>query len=256
MKKLKKLSAFLFLFTVLGMVSCETEPVDSELVGNNPENPDNPNNPGPSTGDYWPLAVNNQWVFNLDGQLQEPIDISGTVVVEGNTYYTINYNFTEAGTGGLTGTTYTGLRKDGGNYLMRVSVDMPDENGFTINVTPFEYILFKDNLEAGGTWSQTVTQVTTMESEDFPMPIPPTELTLDFDGTILEKDVTATVNGVTYDDVIKVKVIQTATLDENPGVSIVIESIIWYAKGVGPIRSEGTVNGETTVQELDSYQLN
>ena len=248
------------LFAAFGVVSCETEPVDSELVGDNPENPNpnnpnNPNNPGPSSGDYWPMAVNNEWVFEIDGDVQEPMEISGTENIEGNTYYTINYNFEEAGTGGLTGTTHTNLRKNGGDYLMRVSVDMPDEMGFTVTVTPFEYIIFKDNLEVGGTWSQTVTQVTTMESEDFPMPIPPTVLTIEFDGTILEKDVTATVNGVTYEDVIKVKVMQTATLELNP-VSIVVDSEIWFAKGVGPIKSVAVANGTTTVQELDSYQVN
>jgi hypothetical protein len=52
MKKFKVLSALLVLFTALTFTSCDTEPVDSELVGNNPdtENPNNPNNPNNPAG--------------------------------------------------------------------------------------------------------------------------------------------------------------------------------------------------------------
>lgn len=53
MKNFKLLPVFLALFTLIGFTSCDVEPVDSELIGNNPQNPNNPNNPnnpgGPAT---------------------------------------------------------------------------------------------------------------------------------------------------------------------------------------------------------------
>lgn len=47
MKKLNVLAAFFVLFTTIGFVSCDTEPVDPVLIDNG-QNPNNPNNPNPS----------------------------------------------------------------------------------------------------------------------------------------------------------------------------------------------------------------
>ena len=257
MKRLRHLPAFVVLFTALCLISCDTEPVDSELVGNeenenpnpNPSDPNNPGEPGTSTGDYWPMAVNNEWVFLEDGDLNDPMKITGTENINGATYYKINYSFVDAGTDSMTGTADTGLRKNGGEYSMRVSVNVPDQEGIEINVTPYEFIVLKDNLAAGQTWTQSVIQTTTYVG----IPMPPIELTINFTGTILEKDVTATVNGVTYDNVIKVKLAQQVNM---MGQITNTESVLWYAKNVGPIRSQSTGGGLDILQELDSYVVN
>lgn len=262
MKRLKHLSLFVVLFSALSFVSCDTEPVDPVLVDNNENpnpnnpNPNNPNNPGSSTGDYWPMAVNNEWVFVEGGELNEPMKIVGTETISGATYYKINYSFVDAGSDGMTGTANTGIRKNGADYSMRVSVEVPDENGIQINVSPYEFIVLKDDLAAGGTWSQSVVQTTTYVTE-LPIPMPPIELMLNFTGTILEKDVTATVNGETYNNVIKVKLNQEVTLDPNlGGGTTTTETILWYAKDIGPIRSQSTGGGLNILQELDSYIIN
>lgn len=99
MKKFKALSAFFVLFTALSFVSCDTEPVDSELIGNpvngnpnnpNPTNPNNPANPtNPATGvfkvDYdgathvatMAQAIVNEEYINITGMMPD----GGTFII-------------------------------------------------------------------------------------------------------------------------------------------------------------------------------
>lgn len=259
MKKIKSLSFFLMLFSVITFVSCETEPVDPVLSGglNEGENPgtDPGTDPGTSQGDYWPMAINNQWVFSENGETLDPMKITGTENVGGNSYFKIDQFFTNAGTSELTGSAVMLLRKNGGDYSVRVSVNIPDQEGVSITVTPFEFSFLKDNLAAGESWTQTVTQTTTTVIPGFPMEIPPVNLTLKFTGTIVEKNATAQINGVTYTDVIKVKLLQeTEPTMGMPAASVTTN--LWFSKNVGPIKSVSVEEGFENNQELKSYILN
>ena len=84
MKTIKLLPIFLLFLSAVSFVSCESsvEPVDPAL--NVP--PENPG--GSTTGDYWPMAINNQWVFTQSGVQQAPMKIIGTEQYNGKTYYT------------------------------------------------------------------------------------------------------------------------------------------------------------------------
>ena len=60
-----------------------------------------------------------------------------------------------------------------------------------------------------------------------------------YSGTILEKNVEATVNGVSYPNVIKAKLKQVMTIkDPESGETetVVVDEEDWYAEGVGPIK--------------------
>jgi hypothetical protein len=120
-----------------------------------------------------------------------------------------------------------------------------------MSIAPYEYTMFKDNLDAGQTWTQTVNQVTSYDMEG----IPDITSTLTFTGTIMEKDISLEVEGHTYTNVIKSKlVMQVSTM----GISTTVTSYYWFAKDIGPIKSESTggdIAGEYGVTLL-SYTLN
>jgi hypothetical protein len=261
MKKFKALSAFIVLFSALAFTSCDTEPVDSELIGNNPENPNpnnpnnpnnpgNPTNPGTSTGNYWPFAIGNEWVFvNGEGEESSTL-ISSTAVADGMSYYKVSSLFADAGTGDLTGEATMLLRHNNGDYRVRVSVEVPSTPGMpSISVSPYEYSILKDYLDVGQTWSENVTQTTSYDMPGFPDII----TNLAFQGTILEKDATVTVNGVTYPNVIKLKLVQNISMQ---GQNSSTTSIIWFAKDVGPLFSAAEGLGAEFSSSLIDYTLN
>jgi hypothetical protein len=265
MKKIKSLSVLFVLFSALTLISCDTEPVDPVLTDNiDPENPgtnpgtDPGTDPGTSEGDYFPMALNNEWVFALDGVMQDPMKITGTVTVNNKSYYKINQFFSNAGSGEFTGSAVMLLRKDGGNYSVRVSVDIPVQEGMSISVSPFEYIILKDNLAVGETWTETTTQTTSYDMPESPVPLPDVVMNLTFNGKILEKGVTAVVNGVTYNDVIKMNLKQTSVIEGfGEGVPPTITNTeVWFAKNIGPIKAVSTSEGFSATNELQSYVVN
>lgn len=258
MKKIKRLSALLLFLSAFSFVSCDTEPVDPVLLDNvnNPEdpgtNPDNPTNPGTSDGSYWPMALNNEWVFDVEDEGESPMKITNTETIEGNTYYKINYTFANSGTGDLTGEASNLIRHNNGDYSVRVSAVIPDQEGVEITVTPFEYTILKDYLEAGQTWTQDVQQTSTYQMPG--VPIPPMVMNFHMENIIQEKGITMQVNGVSYENVIKVKQTQTITSDLTP--TTVLTVYYWFAKDVGPIKSESQTSNYSSSSTLVSYTLN
>lgn len=231
----------LIMISTFCLNSCEIEPLDPALIGTNP----NPN-PGTSTGDYWPTAVNNQWVFKLDGVLQDPMKMISMNTISGNTYYTFNQ---QTGTGvgiGFTGTTL--LRKSNGDYYLKMeNLSYPAQGpipGFTM--TGYETIILKDYIPVGGTWTDKYSQTTTYSDPAYPV------ISLDFDivATVMEKNSSITIAGHNYTDVIKIKYIQNVTM---MGQMTTVTNYYWYSKNVGPIKITSESGGQTTVQELDSF---
>ncbi|RYJ42364.1 hypothetical protein [Flavobacterium beibuense] len=258
MKKLQRLSAVVLFLSVLSFVSCDTEPVDPVLLDNvnNPENPgtnpNNPTNPGTSDGSYWPMALNNEWVFDVEDEGESPMKITSTESIGGNTYYRVNYSFASSGTGDLTGEATNLLRHNNGDYSVRISVIVPDEQGMQITVSPYEYTILKDYLEPGQSWTQDVQQTTTYQMPG--ITIPPMVMNFHIENIIQEKGITVTVNGVSYENVIKVKQTQTITSNLTPGMVLTV--YYWFAKDVGPIKSESQSSNFTSSSTLVSYTLN
>ena len=251
MKKIKLLSIFLVLFSAISFTSCDSESIDPELSGvdNGSDNggnddggsDDGGNNNGGTSGDYWPMALNNKWVFNSNG-LEEEMKIIGTQSVNGTSYYKLNQLFSSVG---MVGSATTLLRKNNGSYSVRIGVVIPGtQGGPTITISPYEFIILKDNLAVGQTWTQNVTQTTSYSIPG----IPTNEMVVNYTGTILDKDATITVNGDTYTNVIKSKLVQTYT-----GGSMTTN--YWFAKNVGPVNAESTTTGGVN-STLISYDLN
>ncbi|MFP9100882.1 hypothetical protein ACLI09_17685 [Flavobacterium sp. RHBU_24] len=271
MKNIKLISFFLLLLTSMGLTSCDTEPIDQNIVNQNPDDDgggdddggddDGGDDDGGSTsGDYWPFALNNQWQFeSSEPQNDSPMKIIGTETIEGTQYYRVNHFFQASGTDSQTGTAIVLLRKDGNTWYERVQVNLPSNEGLEINTSPYELPILKD-LAVGQTWTHSTAQITSYESDpDFPIEIPDVVTDIDIEGTVLEKGVSATVNGTAYTDVIKIRFDQVFTTYPGEGFPDVVTTTsteIWFAKNIGPIRSETTLDTGTSLTELVSYIVN
>jgi hypothetical protein len=238
MKNIKSVVKVLLIVFGFSAVSCENEPVDPTLNLSN-------NTGSTTSGDYWPTAINNVWNMERNGTALDPIKIIGTGSFGGQTYY----KFAEqSGIGnGTSGAATTWLNKNGGNYNYKVDTFTFNAAGMTGTQTGFEYIALKDNLEVGQTWSGTYTQTSTFTG------IPPITLTTNYTGSILAKNVTEIVDGETYTNVIKVKIVQNTSFAGAPTTTV--ETQTWYSKNVGPIKTITTNSGTNTETILVDYTL-
>lgn len=244
MKKTNRI-LFLFLTTIATVfISCtvEVEPLGSSSVEETPiENPGT--NPVTPSGDYWPMAVNNTWTYKNNGATQPPMKITATEQISGKTYYKYS-NF--IGTTTVQGSEFNGniwTRKENNTYFLRQDATIPAQNGNpAITVLPVEIQILKDNLAVNQTWTHTFTQ--TMMLGNIPI-----DSEVEIIGTVLEKDIELTVNGVAFSDVIKVKVIQNTQ-----GVSQ--SNFYWFAKNVGLIKFQSDLGTTATNYEIISYNLN
>lgn len=237
-------------FTVISFASCSTEsldPVLTESIDNGGEddggtdNGGGNNGGGTSSGDYWPMAINNEWQYqSSEPQNDQPMKIVSTETINGKEYYKMNRAFQESGNQEMTGTATIHLRKESGSYYQRTSLSVPNQGGMSITASPFEILILKDNLDVNGTWTGTAQQ-------DFTYSIagmPGISTIIDYTGTIVEKGITYTVGSQNYSNVIKVKYVQkiTVVMSGNAvGSPVNTVTYLWFAKDVGPIKSE-TVN--------------
>lgn len=244
MSKLKNISAFILLFASVLFTSCSIEPYEGTIPSTNPTDNTTPGG-GQSTGDYWPTAINNQWVFSVNGANQTPLKMVSLDVIGGNNYYTFN---SQSGGGA---TQVTRLRKLNGDYFLKsedvVIAPQGGAPGSTSNGT--ERILLKDYLDVGGSWTYNYVQTTTFTDPAFPV------IAMNFNivSTILEKNASLTVNGQNFSNVIKIRVVQNVT---NNGQTSVSTSYYWFSKNVGPIKISTEYNGTTSTQDIASYILN
>ncbi len=249
MKNIPVLSVLLYVFSIF-IVSCSSdiEPLDPaiQIPGNGNGNGGGGNNNddgGVSTGDYWPMAVNNQWVFAQDGVDQSPMKIVSTEQIDGKTHYKYE-NF--LGTSTL-GSSFEGLittRKSNGVYYYRAEVNIPPVDGNpAINVSPLEIIVLKDFLEVNQTWTQNLTQTTTISGQ------PPINTSVSIVGTILERDASLTIGATTYENIIRVELIQTTQ-------GVVNKNYYWFAKDIGIVKYQNLYQSVDSISELQSYVLN
>lgn len=237
MKRLRHLPFFVVLFTALSFVSCDSEPVDSELVGNEENENPNPNNPNnPDSGEsYWPMAVDNRWTFD-NGSEEQDFTMIGTETLSGNLYYKFD-QFISPGMEGA-GQNVVWVRQNGDNYTCRVGMNT---GGTTTQPLNLEYTIIKANLNEGQTWSETATA---------DMGVPGFEFEMITNGTIVEKGINLIVDGQSYNNVIHVR------LNQNIMGMVDVECDYWFAQGVGPIKASTSAMGENTDYVLTAFDLN
>ncbi|WP_417237009.1 hypothetical protein [Bizionia paragorgiae] len=280
MKKLKSLTILTLSVLLMTTFSCENEPldpdynfeIDSEIDGNTTGDGSGPPG-GPSTGDYWPMAVNNVWTYDytVDSEVQDPYEmkIDANVNYQGNSVFRyLQFMPTTTATDGtefegVDLTTYS--RKNGGDYIMTIGDLQADYLGgmFTLNQNGYSIIVLKDYEEVGATWVSTAQTTTSFTALDPTLPELPEVITnLEYNFEIAEKGVSVEVNGVTYNDVIKVEMLLNSYSPEFPSQVITAESELYYALDVGIIKSVSITNDEAdgvesvSVLELNTYSLN
>jgi len=251
MKKSIIFKSLIVLFSIISFVSCETEPLDSELDladfqnPSDPNNPNNPNNPGTSTGDYWPRAINNEWIFQQTGSSNISYKMAGTDMFNNQTYYRFNPISVNGSVSATNAVAW--LNKNGANYNLKYDDIVIGAGGLTGTISGFEVLLLKDDLAVSQTWTGSYVQTTTYTG------VPPISQTTNYTGTILAKDVTEVVNGVTFINVIKSKLDQTTNIAGN---STMTSTEYWFSKDVGPIKIVTTSQGSTASEAiLSSYTL-
>lgn len=259
MNKIKFLASLVVLFCTLSLVSCDNEPIDPsiDLLSFNDDGSGNGNGNGngngTSTGDYWPTALNNQWVYKRDGVLQSPSKIISINAINGFTYHTFD-SFLAQSSSGTTISPTTRVRKNSGDYFYKLD----DFNiilgaGLTGVQTGFEFPILKDYLEVGQSWTGSYSQTTTYNN---PI-IPAVSQTVNYIGTILARDISITVNTDTYDEVIKMRLVQEYDYDPSSGIQdFTVTNEYWFAKDIGLVKGVNQTTTSTTTFELDSYILN
>ncbi|WP_298393156.1 hypothetical protein [Flavobacterium sp.] len=256
MTKIKILSIFTILFAAFSFVSCDNEPIDPTLLqqvnsgGNNAgggSGGSGGSGGGTSSGDYWPTALNNQWIYSLNGVPQQPMKMVSVNSIGGFTYYTFN-QATGAG-GGATGTGVSRLRKSSGDYFIKLEDMNISAGGFNGVQTGYEMLLLKDYLTAGSSWTGSYSQTTTYTDPSFPVITQNTNYT----GTILSTGNTEVVDGETYTNVIKMKLSQTTSI--NGVTSSAADTEYWFAKNVGPIKNVITSGATSYTNILTDYTL-
>lgn len=198
---------------------------------------------GTSTGNYWPMAVNNTWTFDDDGSSSE-LKIIGTRVFSGTTYYELSD--ASASVFGV----QNWVTKKGATYFQKTADATINQDGIAITIEGYEVPMFKDNVAANATWSGTVSPKVTYNANGQTVSL---TAKVKYTGTLLEKAPTVTLNGETYTDVLKIKTRIEVNIAEQLTVA---DQEYWFAKDVGPIREYQTVNGETTERTLTDYILN
>jgi hypothetical protein len=141
---------------------------------------------------------------------------------------------------GFSATAWT--RKANGSYYYKVNTAST-----TFTVTIPELIIFKDNLNVNQTWNESVTQITNVSGMNI-------ESQVTTVGKILEKNISLTINGTVYNNVIKSELIKTTAVQGSSNQ--VDKNTYWFASGVGPIKIINEINGTTITQELNSKVIN
>lgn len=246
-------SVLVLILSIFFFASCSNEPVDPNLVAQlttstNSGGGTTPGGGGSTsvTGDYWPSALNNEWVLTSGGT-QNTMKMISVDNIGGFTYYTFNSQ-SGLGSSSSVSNVVTRLRKDSGDYYLKVDDMNITGGGVSGTMTGYEMILLKDYLNVNSTWNGSFTQTVTYTG------IPAISMNNTYLGTIIEKNVSLTVNGVNYNSVIKVKIHQEVSA---MGSVSGADTYYWFAKNIGIIKSEVYQIGSSvpTTSELVTYHL-
>ena len=198
---------------------------------------------GTTTGNYWPMAVNNKWNFDSNGTTEE-IKIIGTATFNNTTYYTLSDE------GDVQLNIQNWVSKKGATYYQKIADATVTESGITITMKGYEIPVFKDDLEVDKTWSGSISPKVTYSGNGTSGSLP-TKIT--YTGRIVARDAIETINSVAYPNVIKM-LMTVETKINNQITNATLE--YWFAKDVGPIREYQSSNGTTEIRTLLNYQLN
>ena len=179
-----------------------------------------------SNADYFPNTPGSSWSYK--GIFSTSMTVTGeTVKLDGKSFFEIESS-------NSSNPTY--LSKRNGEYYLR---------GFVQGVGDQNLLVLKDNLGVGSTWNQSITL---------------NGLDNIFNYTLIEKEITETINDVTYSNVIVVKMEQS--FDYQGKLLPVCQIVFHFAKGVGLVKIENQYHSLTGLEalngssELQHYKVN
>ena len=237
---MKKLSFLFSLFVLLTAFTCENEPLEgdffNEEIDNNDFDDDDDDIIGESTGDYWPRAIGNMWDFNDITYGEVTYNMVSTEEIEGDTYYKFD---------NLVGQE-SWLRKTGDSYYVRTAVVGFPIEGYEVTTTYLTLRMLVDSAEVGEQWNNNVSYTIsyTPITAGFPE-IPDIDFSANYAFEMMGRDLSRTVEGTEYQNVLHVKLTLTAA-----GNLSTVD--YYYAKDIGLIEYTGSGNSGT----LMSYSLN
>lgn len=181
----------------------------------------NPNPPGNSS--YVNTASGSTWTYHLEDMSTGSTVASDYVItstdrdtsIASKTYHVFNTT--------LGGNQYLG--KVGNEYYQYDSLPA------AIGSAAIERLYLKDNVSAGATWTQSI---------NIPVPGSPIPIPFTIANTLAEKDISRTVNGTNYTNVIHVSTAITSALI--PAASLQTSINSFYAPGVGLIENTNTIH--------------
>jgi hypothetical protein len=191
--------------------------------------------------DYFPRTTNSNWTYEFDN---DPVDtlqrnvISATKSALGNTYNI----FMQSDASGVDSSGY--YRKSGSDYYQYF--DIGDLFGLD-NSLWGEYIFLKDNVAANTVW----------RSSNFSGTFSNNPILIRVKETIIQKDVSVTVNGTAYPNTIVVKEEYEYSFDAGANWTIAdIYSMYYFSRNIGMIKFEPfDTMGSIYLQELTKYQV-
>ncbi len=237
-----KLTLFAVFFAVLTFTSCEDNPLEGSFIdetGVGTASGGLSGGTGTSTGDYWPRAIGNTWTYDLSSGGQETQEMTATLNEGGKTYYTTPVSL------GTTSGVF-GVAKQAASYFVRTTVLVSAGGYDTTTAQPLKVKQLQDDASVGVTWENPMSVTYTYTPTAGGTAIPNVVLNLNYKYTMVERDMTKTVNGQVYTNVLHISLVLETTGQPN------ILGNYYYAKDVGIIE----YNVGTDSRTLNSYTLN
>lgn len=201
-----------------------------------------PESNGTTTGDYFPMAVNNKWVYTNDVNATE-MNLIGTADFGGNTYYEFTDTDSDINI-------QAWMNKRGASYYQKSAPYTETQGSLNITIAGFEIKMFQDDLQVGETWTGSAKPKVTYSGSSSGS----TSLNISYVGQITARDVSVTLGGITYNNVIKMQMTLTETVNSQTAT---ISGENWFAKDIGLIYDSTTTStdGVTKTRYLTSYTL-
>lgn len=200
---------------------------------------------GTTTGNYFPLAVNNKWWYQNNGK-ETQVYVFGI-----SNFNNVNYFQVIDSDDDLQIRNW--IVKKGASYYQKVGETLASQpGGITVGIGEYEIKLFRDDLPLGGVWSGSSSIKVTVYDGGSPKNIP---ATLSYTGKILKRDATEKLGSVTYTNIIKMQMNIVLTINSQ---TTNINSEYWFAKDIGLIRESATssIDNVTITKYLTSFELN
>lgn len=183
---------------------------------------------------YYPIGKGSVWKYVLEFPENLP-DTSAHVLTGDSSFIKGKVYRTALSISKLYGTTYDYVHNSNHIIISRTTLTVL---GSTVNMQ-----ILNDTLQVGGTWSIPTTDNGTIDGV-------PTRL----NGIIIERDISKTVNGVAFPNVIHTRV----DLQYDRGAGFTTETVydFFIAKDVGLILTEAVTDGQLSTSRLIDYTIN